>query len=206
MMSTAKFVSSCSGLDDCDLVVACQQKNEAAFSVLYKRYVRFVYGLLNRLAPDLAQIHDDMVQEVFARVWKCISTLRNPRVFRTWLTQLTTNLFYDSLRQRPKEPVLSTDEPMKGADSDNDGAYLEIADTRAQPDESFERKQTIIFINAAVRELPKTFQNVLILREFYGLSYEEIALLTKTGLGTVKSRIARGRSKIQQRLERLMCA
>ena len=188
-------------LDDYDLVQACQKRCEAAFNALYKRYRSHVLRVLHRLAPDLAQSHEDYVQEVFVRVWKNIDTLRNPRAFKTWLNRLIANLFYDELRKRPKSIVISIDEPLK--DGDDDGPCREIADTKAQPDDNCERNEIIVHVNAALQQLPQHSQNVIVLREFYGLSYDEIALRTHTEVGTVKSRISRARSKMQSHLEKL---
>lgn len=195
-----------SDLDDYDLVLACQKKIEAAFNVLYRRYSRFVRGMLMRLAPDLAQSHDDIVQEVFLRVWKSIDSLRNPGAFKTWLSRLVRNLFCDELRKRSNGFVISIDEPMKGADVNDDSVYREIVDSGARPDEVFERNEIIVNVDVALELLPQQFKTVVLLREFYGLSYDEIAFRTKTELGTVKSRIARGRSKMQSHLEQLNCA
>lgn len=203
-MHSVTFGRAYADLDDHDLVLACQQKIEAAFNALYRRHLCYVRGMLNRLAPDLAPNHDDIVQEIFVRVWKSINSLRNPRAFKTWLTRLIRNLFCDELRKRPKATMISIDEPLKG--QDDDGPCREIADSRARPDESFERNEIIVNINVALAQLPLQFKNVIVLREFYGLSYEEIALHTKTELGTVKSRIARGKAKMQSQLARLNCA
>ena len=205
-MHSETFGSLYSGLSDFDLVLACQQKIEAAFNALYKRHLRYVRGVLNQLAPDLAQNHDDIVQEIFVRVWKSIGNLRNPGAFKTWLNRLIKNLFFDELRKRPKDFVLSIDEPLKGANDDDDGACMQIADIGPRPDEVFERNEIILHVKEALELLPEHSKNVIILREFYGISYEEIAHRTKTQLGTVKSRIARARLKMQSQLEQLNCA
>jgi RNA polymerase sigma-70 factor (ECF subfamily) len=110
------------------------------------------------------------------------------------------------MRKRPKNIVISIDQPLKGADGDDVGGWREIADSKPQPDECFELNETLAQINHALDRLPKQFKNVIILREFYGLPYEEVALRTMTGLGTVKSRIARAKTKMQFQLERMNCA
>src|SRR5262249_35782472 len=79
-------------LDDYDLVLACQHQNQCAFNELYKRYVRHVRSSLNRVAPDWFNIHDDLVQECFLRVWKHSHTIKNPRAFKRWLDQMVSNL------------------------------------------------------------------------------------------------------------------
>ena len=82
-------------LSDTELVVACQNMDKQAFNVLFKRYDRYVHGLIYQLAPDWSNSREDLVQDVFIRVWRSISSLRNPNAFKGWLNQLTTNLFYD---------------------------------------------------------------------------------------------------------------
>jgi len=192
-------------LDDYDLVLACQHQDESAFNELYKRYVRHVRSSLNRVAPDWFNIHDDLVQECFLRVWKHSHTIKNPRAFKRWLDQMVSNLVYDHMRRRPKCPIVSIDEPLWN-DSDVESSSRDIPDTRHQPDEHFERQETLDAIQAALELLPKQFKNVIVLREFHGLSYEEIAARTHTEIGTVKSRIARAKTKMQSRLRRPTCA
>jgi RNA polymerase sigma-70 factor (ECF subfamily) len=186
-------------MSDAELVVACQTKNKAAFEVLVKRYQRNVYGLLYQLAPDW---HDssDLAQEVFIRIWRSIHTLRNPRAFRSWLHQLVTNLFYDELRKRPKNATISLDESLKSDESDENNTR-DIADHSAMPDELTERRELSDLINKAIDKLPDQFRRVIVLRELDGLSYDEIAALTESEIGTVKSRIARARAKVQDMLQ-----
>lgn len=180
---------------DAELVLACQQKDPIAFEELIKRHQRSVFNLLHQLAPDWNNA-SDMSQEVFIRVWKSIDKLRNPRAFRSWLNQITTNLFYDELRKRPKQvPTISMDTPW---DEDGDeSATRDIADYSALPDECMQRQELSTAIREAMAQLPETFRTAIVLRELQGLSYEEIAVLTNTELGTVKSRIARARMRMQ---------
>ena len=184
---------------DAELVLLCQQKDPVAFEVLVKRHQRAVFNLLYQLAPDWNNT-SDMAQEVFIRAWRSIHNLRNPRAFRSWLNQIATNLFYDELRKRPKNiHTVSMDEGMDSDDFD-DNLTRDIADTSALPDECVQRQELVEAIHAAMAELPEPFRVAIVLRELQGLSYEEIAFLTRSEMGTVKSRIARARTKIQQLL------
>ena len=142
-MNSVKSVSFYADVDDYHLVLACKKRIEPAFNLLYRKYAPFVRGLLYRLAPDMPECRDDIVQDVFVKVWKSIGALNNPRAFKSWLRQLTTNVFYDELRKRPKAMVISLDEPLKGAQGD-DGGCRDIPDNKAQPDESFERNETLL--------------------------------------------------------------
>jgi RNA polymerase sigma-70 factor, ECF subfamily len=185
---------------DAELVVLSQQKDTSAFEVLVRRHQRSVYNLLYQLAPDWNNT-SDLAQEVFIRAWKSIHNLRNPRAFRSWLNQIATNLFYDELRRRPKHMnTISMDEGFE-SDEHDEGPTRDIADTSALPDECFQRQELVDAIHSAMSQLPEQFRVAIVLRELQGLSYEEIALLTQSEMGTVKSRIARARTKIQQLLE-----
>jgi RNA polymerase sigma-70 factor (ECF subfamily) len=185
---------------DAELVVAAQNKDSHAFEMLVRRHQRAVYNLLYQLAPDWNNT-SDLAQEVFIRAWKSIHNLRNPRAFKSWLNQIATNLFYDELRRRPKHMnVISMDEGFE-SDEHDEGPTRDIADTSALPDECFQRQELAEAIRRAMGELPEQFRVAIVLRELQGLSYEEIALLTQSEMGTVKSRIARARTKIQQLLE-----
>jgi RNA polymerase sigma-70 factor, ECF subfamily len=185
---------------DRDLVLACQRREPAAFEELVKRHQRTVYALLYQLAPDWSDT-SDLAQEVFIRIWRSINNLRNPAAFRSWLTQIVTNLFYDELRKRPRRlPTVSMDESY-GDDESGEGLTRDIADSSAQPDDIVLSREITDVIRQAMARLPEQFRTAIVLREVEGLSYEEIALLTKTEMGTVKSRIARARSKLQELLK-----
>lgn len=184
---------------DAELVVLCQQKDPAAFEVLVRRHQRAVYNLIYQLAPDWNHTAD-LTQEVFIRAWRSIHNLRNPKAFKSWLNQIATNLFYDELRKRPKQiNTISMDDSAENEDG-SESPTRDIADTSALPDECVQRQELAEAIRNAMAQLPEQFRVAIILRELQGLSYEEIALLTHSEMGTVKSRIARARTKIQQML------
>lgn len=187
---------------DRDLVLACQHRDPGAFEELVKRHQRTVYALLYQLAPDW-QDTSDLAQEVFIRVWRSINNLRNPSSFRSWLTQIVTNLFYDELRKRPRRlPTVSMDESISdGSEETVEQATRDIADTSTLPDERILTHELSRAIREAMTQLPEQFRTAIVLREIEGLSYEEIAILTKTEMGTVKSRIARARTKLQELLQ-----
>jgi RNA polymerase sigma-70 factor (ECF subfamily) len=191
-------------MSDADLVTSCQNRCEGAFEALMMRYQRVVYSLLFQLAPDFRDT-SDLAQEVFIRVWRSIGTLRNPHAFRSWLNQMVTNLFYDELRKRPKSTIISIDEPIKAEDGE-EGATRDIADHSAMPDELNQRRELSDAIENAIAKLPDQFKTVIVLREFEGLSYDEIAAVTHTEIGTVKSRIARARAKVQETLHPFISA
>lgn len=184
---------------DANLIKACQLGNKQAFNVLLKRYQPYINSLLYKVAADKHSLHEDYRQEVLLRIYVCIHTLRNPAAFKKWLYQMVCNLFYDDLRKMRGIEFVSLDEPVMNAEEES---FLsrEIPDYRDLPDVQCERKEIIKCVNSAIELLPKQFQKAIELREFGGLHYEAIAAITKTDLGTVKSRIARARTRMQATL------
>jgi RNA polymerase sigma-70 factor (ECF subfamily) len=184
---------------DRDLVLACQRREPQAFEELVKRHQRTVFALIYQLAPDWEDT-TDLAQEVFIRVWRSINNLRNPASFRSWLTQIVTNLFYDELRKRPRKlPTISMDDSADSEDGEN--PTRDIPDSSAMPEEKVLNKEVSEVIRQAMLKLPEQFRTAIVLREVEGLSYEEIAVITQTEMGTVKSRIARARTKLQELLK-----
>ncbi|HEY9773751.1 MAG TPA: sigma-70 family RNA polymerase sigma factor [Planktothrix sp.] len=188
--------------EDAELIMLCQKnKDQAAFEVLVRRYQRTVYALLYKMAPDWTDIAD-LAQEAFIRMWRGIDKLQNPKAFRSWLSQIVTNLFYDELRKRPRRtPILSLDQAIG---DDEEGPTRDIPDPSAGPDDLVHRKDVREMVEEAISELPKQFRTAIILREIQDLPYDEIARITNTDLGTVKSRIARARAKIQTKLRPML--
>lgn len=183
-------------LDDVELILLCQQGNQRAFDILIKRHQRLINSLVYKMAPDWDN-HADLSQEVFIRMWRNIKSLKNPRAFKSWVNQIAKNLFYDELRKRPRQlRLVSMDEPI-GYDDSDEGVTRDIADSAAGPAEIAERQELELVVQDAMNQLPQHFREAIVLREVEQLSYEEIATLTRSELGTVKSRIARARNKVQ---------
>ena len=185
-------------MSDVQLVSACKQRDRIAFNWLVKRHERAVFSILYKLAPDYID-PGDLVQDVFLRIWMSIRTLQNPHAFRSWLKRVVTNLFYDKLRKRPMQTNLSLD-GLLGVSEGDEGSAKQIVDPAAQPDELYERTETSEAVREAIGHLSPVSRTMIELRENDGFSYFEIAGLTECPLGTVKSRIARARLKLQKLL------
>lgn len=183
--------------DDSELVIACQAGNREAMECLVKKHQRSVSSLLYQLAPDWSDT-SDLAQEVFIRVYRGIHSLRNPKTFRSWLNQIVVNLFYDELRRRPRRlPTLSIDAPIESENGESD-LVREIPDPSLKPDEKSLVQELDQVIKKAMEGLPEQFRTAIVLRELQGLSYEEISEAIGCELGTVKSRIARARGRLQE--------
>lgn len=181
-------------LPDHELVVRAQRKDEQAFGVLVKRHQSSIRAHLYQLAPDSSD-RADFEQEVLIRMWRSIGSLRNTASLKSWLRQIATNIFYDSLRKKPGLKIVSLDEPYPNDKDEN--ATRDIEDSSALPEEVMQRAELMSEIETALKKLPEQFRTAMILREMHGLSYDEIAILTNSEKGTVKSRISRARDKVQ---------
>ncbi len=188
-------------LSNYDLVLRCQtghRPEKAAFAELLRRYQPHVEKVLYHLAPDWSD-RADLVQEVWIRVYRNIRRLNEPEKFRGWLSRIATNLFYDELRKRKRNAQpLSLDAPLSVDDGEMD---WEIAAVTPGPDESLTTREFYDQLREAIADLPEAFRTTIVLREIQGMAYEEIAEITGVSLGTVKSRIARARLRLQSQLQ-----
>lgn len=188
-------------LPNYDLILRCQaglRPERTAFAELLRRYQSHVDKVLYHLAPDW-QDRADLAQEVWIRVYRNINRLNDPIKFRGWLSRIATNLFYDELRKRKRvSSPLSLDAPRNMEDGEMD---WEIAGDNPSPEEELTTREFYEQLQEAIAELPEAFRTTIVLREIEGMPYEEIAEITGVSLGTVKSRIARARSRLQSQLQ-----
>ena len=132
---------------------------------------------------------------------KNIKALKNPKLFKSWLGQIITNLFYDELRKKQRVPDYVSIDTFWQNDELNDNCALHVCDNNLKPDDTTLGNELTDIIREMICKLPEHFRIVIILRELQGLSYEEIAKITNTNVGTVKSRISRARNKLQECLK-----
>lgn len=188
-------------LSNYDLILRCQDgitPDRAAFAELLRRYQSHVEKILYHLAPDW-QDRPDLAQEVWIRVYRNIKRLNEPVKFKGWLSRIATNLFYDELRKRKRvAPPLSLDAPRQMNDGEMD---WEIAADSPSPEDNMATREFYAQLREAIKDLPEVFRTTIVLREIEGMAYEEIAEITGVSLGTVKSRIARARSRLQSQLQ-----
>ena len=180
-----------------ELVVLAQQNDFKALEELIRREQKNVFAAFSYLCKKREEV-SDLTQEALLRVAKNIQNLKNPKLFKSWLNQIITNLFYDELRksQRKLDTVSLDDES-----EDYAPIKFQLLDKKCKPHEKCISSELEKIIKNAILELPEQFRIAIILRELQGLSYEEIAKATHSSIGTVKSRIARARGKLQEDLK-----
>jgi RNA polymerase sigma-70 factor (ECF subfamily) len=188
-------------LSNYDLILRCQEgvhPESAVFNELLRRYQSHVDKILYHLAPDW-QDRADLAQEVWIRVYRNIKRLNEPVKFRGWLSRIATNLFYDELRKRKRvSHPISLDAPRRVDDGEID---WDIVSDYPSPDDTLATTEFYERLRLAIADLPEAFRTTIVLREIEGMAYEEISEITGVSLGTVKSRIARARAKLQSVLQ-----
>ncbi|MGF1512771.1 MAG: sigma-70 family RNA polymerase sigma factor [Elainellaceae cyanobacterium] len=189
-------------LSNDDLIIRCQsgiRPDKAAFAELLRRYQPHLEKVFYHLAPDWSD-RADLVQEVWIRVYRNLKRLQEPAKFRGWLTRIATNLFYDELRKRKRvRSPLSLDAPRQASDGE---MSWEVASVDPGPDQELLTQEFYAQLHRAIADLPEVFRTTIMLREIEGMAYEDIAEVTGVSLGTVKSRIARARQRLQSQLQR----
>ncbi len=183
-----------------DLICSAQENDYDALEELIKREQKNIYASFCYLGASKENI-SDLTQEALFRMSKNIKHLKNPKLFKSWLGQIITNLFYDELRKKQRIPESISIDTYWQNDDENENGALNICDNTLKPDEKTMGKELSEIIRELIIKLPEHFRIVIILRELQGLSYEEIAKITNTNVGTVKSRISRARNKLQECLK-----
>ncbi|MEO6589552.1 MAG: sigma-70 family RNA polymerase sigma factor [Pyrinomonadaceae bacterium] len=172
----------------------------AAFDLFVTRYSDDLFGLLYRLTQDPEEA-SDLLQETFLSALKAIQKFRGEADLKTWLFRIAINESRNRHRwwkRRKKEKTFSLDAPV----GESDTPYSDtMSGTTATPEDNALRQERERLLITALMKLPDIFREAIILCDIEGLSYEEIARTLEINLGTVKSRIARGREELRKKLE-----
>ena len=180
-----------------ELIERSQKGDVASFEVLIHQYQVYVYNIAYR---TLGHEEDakDAAQDALIKVFKNISQFTGDAQFSTWLYRIVVNTCKDYLRKQASLKETT----MTGLDADGESVLWEIpASDTLHPEKQLERKEIQLKIHSALDKLPEANKTVVILRDIQGLSYEEISHIEDCSVGTVKSRINRGRKYLREFLQ-----
>jgi RNA polymerase sigma-70 factor (ECF subfamily) len=180
-------------LTDEELILAFQQEDETAFDEIVKRYKNPLFNFVGRLLGDNFY-GEDIVQETFLRVYRNKHRYHQVAKFSTWIYTIASNLAKTELRRRKVRNFFSISS--KGAEEKD----YDIVDTATDVEKEVDGAIRTQMILREVDKLPPHFKEAVLLRDVQDLSYEEISNILDVPLGTVKSRVNRGRSRLQKRL------
>ena len=187
--------------DDEQLIARSQQGDVGAFNQLVERYQQTAYGVVFRMVGN-ADVAADVTQDAFIAAFRAIKTFRGGTSFRAWLLRIASNMACDHWRRVQRHPAESldalTDEDEQHSAGDL-GALVEMGQEK-NPEEFLLNQELQELIQRGLQELPLEQRVAVVLCDIQGLSYEEVAETTQTTLGTVRSRIARGRARLRNYL------
>jgi RNA polymerase sigma-70 factor, ECF subfamily len=181
-------------MDEQALIAAARRGDAQAFNKLIVTYQTIVYNVAYRIVHD-QDTAADATQEAFLSAFHALAGFRGGS-FKAWLLRIVTNACYDHLRAVQRRPTSSLDDLQ--VDPDHSVMLLDEAES---PEEYALRQDLGRAIQAGLDELPADQRTTLILSDIQGLSYEEIAQATSVSLGTVKSRLSRGRARLRDYLQ-----
>jgi RNA polymerase sigma-70 factor, ECF subfamily len=188
--------------DEAELVAELQAGSDSAFDYLVTYYHSSVYNLVYGIVSDAADAAD-VTQEVFLRVFRGIRGFRRSSSLKTWLYRVSVRQALNHRRWcwRHHRQQVSID-----ADGPDNGSAWHLEDGDATPYEQCAAREIESSVRRALAEVPPVFRSAVILRDLEGLSYEEVAEILEVSVGTVKSRILRGRRMLKEILDPLLCA
>ena len=175
--------------DEAAVIARAASGDRMAFTQLMEHYQSACYGLAWRLLGD-ADRAADATQDAFIHAYKAMGSYRGG-VFRSWLLRITANASYDILRRAQRRPSSPLPDPEEGAP--------ELPDAHAvNPAAEAAKSELYRHLEVALRLLPMDQRTAVVLCDVYGMDYNEVAAMTQSALGTVKSRIHRGRLRLRE--------
>lgn len=171
------------------LVDMAKKDNLDALEELIRRIQKDIFSMYSHICKK-REIASDLTQDALVKIAKNIDKLHDSKSFKTWSNRIALNIFYDFLRKDSKQEKISLDDTEK----------TEIEDTHIKPMEKCLASELGCIIKNSILSLPINSRVAIVLREFEGMSYDDIAKLTHSSIGTVKSRISRARLRLQSEL------
>ena len=186
---------------DAALVRAIQAGDMAAFDQMVVKHKDKLFNMVYWFLGDYQEAND-CSQDIFIKVFKSIKKFRSESSFSTWLYRIAINTCKNRLKSsayRWKKKTV----PLENPESSEDGNLsYKIQNNSPSPANELEKKERLMMIQKAINALPQEQNRVIVLRDIQGLSYQEISDITGLNLGTVKSRLARARLALRNKLNR----
>ncbi len=184
-------------MDEQALIQDALDGNLDAFNILVVNYQDMAYNVAYRVMGEYGAA-SDACQEAFISAYQKLHQYRGGS-FKSWLLRIVTNACYDELRRRQRKPVTALTPETDDGDAVEDPYWIE--DDQASPEEQTEQAALEKAIQHCIGELEDKFRTILVLVDVEGMDYEAASDVVNTPLGTVKSRLARARSRVQDCLQ-----
>jgi RNA polymerase sigma-70 factor, ECF subfamily len=180
-------VVTVTSVSEAELVVSAQNGDRNAFSELVRLHAQGVLNVVHRMCGD-AQLAEDAAQETFLRAWQNLPSFRTGTPLRNWLYRIAVNAGTDMLRRERRILPDDIDD-------------LHLTDGNSSPEVQVSQKERARLVQSAILSLPEASRAVLVLREYEGLSYQEISSTLDIPVGTVMSRLNYARNTLKAKLQ-----
>jgi len=188
---------------DEDLIQSVAAGEKAAFDELVHRHKGRLYNYLLRLLRDPTEA-EEITQETFVRAYVNADKYRTIARFTTWLYTIGTNLVRNRIRKFKSTPKLLSLSWSRGEDDEDDRGAIDLPDDGDLPDRTLEKDEMHELVARGIERIPAKYREAFVLREINHFTYEEIAEITGLKLGTVRSRINRGRGHFRDAMEPML--
>ena len=191
-MAASTAATRLSSNPDLDLATRHRYGDEKAFEEVYNRFAQMVFNLAYRMSGTVEEA-EDLAQEVFLRIHRHLGRFNGRSALKTWVYRVTLNHCRSKLGRKryPTQPLAE----------ENEGEGARLVDENRNPEDVALAHDAGRQVSLALRQLKPVFREAVVLRDLQGLSYDEIAEILKVRIGTVRSRIARGRERLRIILE-----
>ncbi|MBQ7109245.1 MAG: sigma-70 family RNA polymerase sigma factor [Clostridia bacterium] len=180
------------------LIKQAQMGDNKAFELLIDEHFKKIYNIAYRLSGNEADA-SDMTQEVLIKIFRHIGSFSGNSKFSTWVYRVATNTCLDELKKIKRRSTYSLDAEL---DTGENEVVVQVRDEAPTPDIAAEQKELSAAVGKAIKRLSPDHSAVVILRDIQGMSYEEVAKILNCSVGTVKSRLNRGRAQLKKILEK----
>lgn len=179
-------------MDEARLIQRAARGDAAAFNALMEAHQNRMYAVALRMFGSREDA-EDCVQEAMLRIYRSLASFKGQSTFSTWVYRITMNICLDEMRRRKNRQGASLDGLLEEGWSPSDD--------RDTPERHALRREVRGAILQYIRELPEDMRAAVVLRDIQGLSYEDIARALDANVGTIKSRISRGREKLREKIQ-----
>lgn len=180
-------------LNEKKLIKKASKGDIDAFEKLIETHQKRAYNIALKFMKD-PEDAQDVSQQAFIKIFKHIKTFNFKSSFNTWMYRIIVNVCIDTINKNKKNRVYSLDNPIETTEGE---INIDIRDDTNKPEDIIEKKETKELVHNAIDRLDDIYKTIIILRDIEGFSYKEISEILEISIGTVKSRIKRGRDKLR---------
>jgi RNA polymerase sigma-70 factor (ECF subfamily) len=184
-------------LMDHDLMVKIGHGDHTAFRTLVERHQNSLIGTISKMLGNESD-SEDIAQQVYIRIWKHAKRYKSDNKFTTYLYTIARNLVYNESRRRSRKRTISTDQ------LEEDHHLQFPAEANQEPDNNLLESELRLAIDAAIQKLPENQRLAVVLRRYENVPYEEIAVILKTSVPSVKSLLFRARTTLREQLAKYL--